>query len=52
MTMMVGHKCLSISDHKTARKNEGWKLSSTSRLAKYGGLMEQKPSNGITISDL
>jgi hypothetical protein len=50
--MMMGHKCFSISDHKTASKNEGLKFSSTSRLAKYDGVTEQKPSNGITASDL
>jgi hypothetical protein len=45
--MMVEHECLSISDHKTARKNEGMK-DSTNRLAKYDGVTEQKPLNGIT----
>jgi hypothetical protein len=44
---MIGHKCLFISDQKTASKNEGSKFSSTSRLAKYDGVTEQKPSNGI-----
>jgi hypothetical protein len=47
-SMTVGHKCLSISDHKTAIKNGGRIYFLTSRLAKYDGVTEQKPSNGIT----
>jgi hypothetical protein len=45
--MTVGHKSLSISGNKTASKHEGYKFSSTSRLANYDGVTEQKPSNGI-----
>jgi hypothetical protein len=45
--MMVGHKHLSISDHKTADENKGYNFSTTSRLAEYDGVTEQKPSNGI-----
>jgi hypothetical protein len=49
--MMVGQKSLSVSGHETASKHEGWKFSSTSRLANYDGVTVQKPSNGITAND-
>jgi hypothetical protein len=50
--MTVVHKSFSICGHKTASKHEGLKFSSTSRLANYDGVTVQKPSNGITASDL
>jgi hypothetical protein len=46
--MMAELKILSISGYETASKYEGYRFSSTSRLANYDGVTEQKPSHGIT----